>query len=57
MREALGFKSAAAFCRAVRDGRLPVRLFEMPGRRGRFALATDVSEWLVTRAEARGHPD
>jgi hypothetical protein len=52
LREALGFKSASAFCRAVRAGRLPIRLFQMEGRRGRFALATDVAEWLEKRAAA-----
>ncbi len=52
LREALGFKSASAFCRAVHAGRLPIRLFQMEGRRGRFALATDVAEWLEKRAEA-----
>lgn len=56
LRAALGFKSATAFCRAVRAGRLPIRLFDMPGRRGRFALATDVAEWLVKRREA-GYDD
>lgn len=52
LREALGFKSATAFCRAVRAGRLPIRLFEIEGRRGRFALATNVAEWLEKRADA-----
>jgi hypothetical protein len=52
LREALGFKSASAFCRAVQAGRLPIRLFKMEGRRGRFALATDVAEWLEKRASA-----
>jgi hypothetical protein len=52
LRAALGFKSTTAFCRAVRAERLPIRLFHMPGRRGRFALATDVAEWLEKRAEA-----
>jgi len=51
LREALGFKSATAFCRAVRAGRLPIRLFDFSGRRGRFALATDVAEWLEKSAE------
>jgi hypothetical protein len=56
LREALGFKSATAFCRAVREGRLPIPVFEVSGRRGRFALATDVAEWLVKRREA-GYDD
>jgi len=50
LRSALGFKSTAAFCRAVRYGYVPLRIFEMPGRRGRFALVSDIADWLENSA-------
>ncbi len=43
---ALGFKTHAAFGRARRNGLLGLRVFELPGRRGQFALTTDVVQWL-----------
>jgi hypothetical protein len=50
LRSALGFKSTAAFCRAVRSGYVPLRIFELPGRRGRFALVSDLADWLESSA-------
>jgi hypothetical protein len=46
LRKALGFKSVSAFHRAVAAGNVQVGFFRMPGRRGRFALASDVAAWL-----------
>lgn len=42
----LGYPSANAYCQAVVRGTLPVPLFQIPNRRGRFALARDVAIWL-----------
>mgnify|MGYP003575458553 CR=1 FL=1 len=42
----LGFSSPAGLRRAHATGRLPVTLFRLPGRRGWFAHATDVSAYL-----------
>ena len=50
MRSALGFKSTAAFGRAFRCGYIKLRFFEMPGRRGRFALVSDIADWLEKSA-------
>jgi hypothetical protein len=50
LRSVLGFKSAAAFNRAVRFGYLPLKFFSMPDRRGRFALVSDIADWLETSA-------
>ncbi len=50
LRSVLGFKSTAAFGRAVRSGHLPLRFFGLPGRRGRFALVSDVADWLEIAA-------
>jgi hypothetical protein len=51
LREALGYRSAAAFHRAVRDGHVNVTLFGLPGRRGRFALVADIASWLESAAQ------
>jgi hypothetical protein len=42
----LGFRSAASFQRAVRQNALPVTVFRVPGRRGKYALTADVAAWL-----------
>ena|SRR5690625_929144 len=44
--QALGYPSQEAFRKARKRGRLPVLTFEMEGRRGRFASATDIAAWL-----------
>lgn len=46
LRNALGFDSAQAFLRAKRLKQLQVKVFSLPGRRGYFALTTDVAVWL-----------
>ena len=43
---ALGFKTYAAFYRSKQKGELGVTVFSLPGRRGLYALTTDVSHWL-----------
>lgn len=43
----LGLPSAAAFRQAASRGRLPVPVFSIPNRRGRFALTRDVAAWLA----------
>jgi hypothetical protein len=42
----LGFRSQDAFRRALARDRIPVRVFCIEGRRGRFALTRDVARWL-----------
>ena len=44
--QALGYPSQEAFRKARKRGQLPVLTFEMEGRRGRFASATDIAAWL-----------
>lgn len=44
---ALGFPTAAAMRQAVARGRVPVPLFDIENRRGRFALTRDVALWLA----------
>lgn len=48
LRRALGYRTWAAFARAVRVNAVGIPVFEIPSRRGRFALTTDVAQWLVT---------
>ena len=47
---ALGYSSQAAFRQAVARNQVPVRIFEIAGRRGRFALAHDIAKWLHVTA-------
>ncbi len=47
--KALGYPSQGAFRQALFRNRLPVHVFEIEGRRGRFALARDVAAWLVEK--------
>ncbi len=44
--KALGYPSQDAFRKASQRGRLPIRTFEVTGRRGRFAAATDIAQWI-----------
>lgn len=46
----LGYASQAAFRQAVSRNRIPVQIFEIAGRRGRFALAHDIAKWLHVAA-------
>lgn len=43
---ALGFRTSAAFRRALRCNQVGVRVFELPRRRGKFAFTKDVALWL-----------
>lgn len=43
----LGYPSAAALRQAWHRGTLQIPLFEIPRRRGRFALTREVARWLA----------
>ena len=49
--KALGFKSQDALRQARRDGRLPILMFRLSGRRGWFASTEAVIEWLDAQIE------
>lgn len=61
---ALGLPSAAAFRQAASRDALPVPVFAIPHRRGRFALTREVALWLAQlkaqggdrRAPTPAHP-
>jgi hypothetical protein len=42
----LGYRSNASFRRAVRLGIIGVRVFDIPGRKGKYAKTQDVVAWL-----------
>lgn len=52
LRQALGFRTAGAFRQALArdDSSLPV--FQIPGRRGWYALTHEVATWLLNHADA-----
>lgn len=47
----MGFATTSALSRARKDGRLPFRMFKLPGRRGWFAFTSDVRSWLEVVVE------
>jgi hypothetical protein len=49
--EALGYPSADAFRQALSRGTLPVQVFEIEHRRGKYALIKDVAVWLASLRE------
>lgn len=44
----MGFQSSEALNKARQSGRLPVPMFQIPGRRGWFAARHLVKAWLET---------
>lgn len=52
--KALGFQSVAAMKQAIKRGTLHIPTFFIESRRGRFALTTDVADWL---AECRANAE
>ena len=42
----LGFRTQAGFKRSQRLGLLRIHVFEIPNRRGNFALSKDVAKWI-----------
>jgi hypothetical protein len=49
LRQVLGFPTQAALRQAICRGAVPVKVFEIEGRKGQFALAHDLAAWLATR--------
>ncbi len=47
LRVALGYRSMEAFRQAIARKTVPVAVFGIPDRRGKFALAKDVARWLA----------
>lgn len=51
LRQALGYPSMEAFRQALSRRQLPVPVFALPHRRGKFALTKDVAAWLGSLRE------
>lgn len=50
LQRALNYRSIAAVKQAMQRQTLPIRVFELPNRRGKFALVKDVSDFLANQA-------
>jgi len=44
--KSLGYASADAFRQAVSRNTVPIHVFSIVQRRGKFALTTDVAQWI-----------
>lgn len=51
--KALGYPTQSAFRRTVARGAVPIPVFTISGRRGRFALTRDVAAWLISIRDAK----
>jgi hypothetical protein len=51
LRIVLGYPSKAAFRQALSRKTVPVPVFTLTQRRGKFALVRDVAAWLATERE------
>lgn len=55
LRSALGYPSVEALRQAISRGTVPVPVFAVEHRRGKFALARDVAAWLATLRQSANH--
>jgi len=55
LRHVLGFSSSSALSMAISRKTIGLVLFKVQGRRGRFALTTDVVDWLISRKASASH--
>jgi hypothetical protein len=53
---ALGYPTMRAYHQAVSRRTIPVPLFQIEHRRGRFALARDVARWLAQQYQGAARP-
>lgn len=52
LRVALGYVSMDAFRQALARKTMPIPVFSLPNRRGKYALVKDVAMWLAVQREA-----
>lgn len=52
LRVALGYVSMDAFRQALARKTMPIPVFQLPNRRGKYALVKDVALWLSQQREA-----
>lgn len=51
----LGYASTGALAKARQAGRLPIEMFQVPGRRGWFAATPAVRAWLQSVIQGDAH--
>lgn len=51
----LGYPSAGAWRAALRRGTVPIRVFDVPNRKSKFAYVRDVAIWLSVIGRAGAH--
>lgn len=52
LRVALGYVSMDAFRQALSRKTMPIPVFALPNRRGKYALVKDVARWLAVQRQA-----
>lgn len=57
LRQVLGYANQGALRRAIAAGRVPVPVFTLKGRRGHFAAAHELADWLVRQSTGLGPRD
>jgi hypothetical protein len=50
LQKALGYRSIDSLRQSILRNQFPVRVFNMPNRRGKFALVKDIALYLATHA-------
>ena len=53
LRTALGYPSMEAFRQALSRKTVPIQVFSIEARRGKFALVRDLARWLANQRESR----
>ncbi|MBB5360783.1 hypothetical protein HDE76_004031 [Rhodanobacter sp. ANJX3] len=56
LRSALGYPSVEALRQAISRGTVPVPIFSVEHRRGKFALTKDVAAWLAALRQGAERP-
>lgn len=51
LRTCLGYPTLGAFRKSVSRNTVPVTIFTIPNRSGKFALTTDVAQWLAQQKQ------
>jgi hypothetical protein len=55
LQRVLGYRTAGAFRQAAARKKLPVDVFTIPNRKGRFCLAKDLARWLAATSQTAPH--
>lgn len=57
LRSALGYPTMEAFRQALSRKKVPIPVFAIEARRGKFALVKDLAHWLVAQRNAHKGAD